>query len=64
VPFRWRYLADDGSTAGESDLFSQRADAEAWLADSWESLAGDGVIDVMLIEGDHELFRMSLEEPS
>jgi hypothetical protein len=56
----WTYLDDDGDEVGASPGFGSREEAEAWLSSSWSSLADDGVATVVLIEGDDEVYRMSL----
>ncbi len=50
---RWRYEDSDGSEVPGPDLdFVDQADAEAWFTDTWESLADDGVAQVVLLDGD------------
>ena len=44
-----------------SEVFTTQGDAEAWLAGGWEELAGDGAVEVELINDGRVLYRMSLE---
>lgn len=53
--FRW--LADpDADGVGLDQRFGSQADAEAWLAASWEELADAGVRTVTLTEGDRVVY--------
>lgn len=58
----WRYLDGTGSPSGSSEPFDDRAAAEAWLGETWQRLLQDGVEEVVLLEGDRELYRMGLDE--
>ncbi len=60
--FRWRYLDTAGAETGSSESFADRASAEAWLGESWTDLLAGGVEEVVLLEGQHELYRMGLRE--
>jgi hypothetical protein len=57
---RWRYLEGSTVEVGWSQEFAHREEAEAWLADQWEELAGLGIDVVALVDNDREVFRMSL----
>jgi hypothetical protein len=59
----WRLLDGDGGERGRSEDFEDRDDAEVWLSTEWSSLAADGVSEVALVEGDDEVYRMSLSDP-
>lgn len=57
--FRW---VDQGGQPVSGD-FPTQADAEAWLTDSYEDLAEDGVETVTLRRDDHTVYGpMSLAE--
>jgi len=50
---RWRYETSDGTAVdGPGLTFADQAEAEAWFGDNWESLAGDGVEQVVLLRAD------------
>ncbi|MEO6713671.1 MAG: hypothetical protein ABIM89_09615 [Mycobacteriales bacterium] len=55
----WEYelVAGPARTGG----FPTQAEAEAWVSDSWQQLYADGARAVTLMEGDREVYRMSLE---
>jgi hypothetical protein len=61
VTVRWRYYGSDGAARGESDAFDDRSKAEAWLSEEWATLADDGVVDVALMVGGEEVYRMPLK---
>lgn len=55
----WKYDLEDGSkTTGG---FPSQAEAEAWVAESWQQLYTDGARSVTLLDGDREVYSMSLE---
>lgn len=55
----WAY---DGGQRDVSGVFPTRAEAEAWLGESWQELADDGVRAVTLREDGEEVYGpMSLE---
>ncbi len=57
----WTWAYDGGDDAG-SAVFPTRADAEAWLGESWQELAGAGVRGVTLRENGVPVYGpMSLE---
>jgi hypothetical protein len=73
VAFAWRYLDANGDVLAGSGRFGSRADAEAWLGETWADLLDDGVEEVELVELDGDgagsdppsgrtVFRMSLRE--
>ncbi|NLX00262.1 MAG: hypothetical protein GXY39_11240 [Actinomycetales bacterium] len=64
--YRWIYLDADGSEVEHEDLvtsaFPTQADAEAWFAESWESLPEIGVSAVTLMRDGAVVYGpMSLE---
>lgn len=60
-PWRWR-LEDASGTevqvAGElgDQAFTSQADAESWVGEFWEELAGQGVDAVTLFEADRQVY--------
>lgn len=57
----WTWTCD-GDGADDSGVFPTRADAEAWLAESWQELAQSGVRAVTLRENGQTVYGpMSLE---
>ena len=68
MTFTWRYEAADGSPvtpAGVSqDRFPSQADAESWVGEAWPDLLGQGVDQVVLLEGERVVYGpMSLHPP-
>lgn len=64
----WRLESDDGAEV-EPDTgtpgFPSQADAESWLGEEWPALVEDGVDQVVLLEGDREVYGpMSLHPPA
>lgn len=64
--YRWIYLDADGAEVEHEGLvtssFPTQADAEAWFAESWESLSEIGVSAVTLIRDGAVVYGpMSLE---
>lgn len=64
--YRWSYEPSpdpvDAADLGLDQVFPTQADAEAWLAASYEELADAGVSSVTLLEGDRVVYGpMSLE---
>jgi hypothetical protein len=60
----WRYLDARGQPAGASELFQDRAAAEAWMGETWSDLLERGVEEVVLEDRDRSktLYRMGLRE--
>lgn len=61
----WGWRLEDSSGAevdarnsapGGSPRFSSQADAESWLGETWRDLLDDGVDQVILLEGDREVY--------
>jgi hypothetical protein len=65
VSFRWEYLDARGQTAGRSEPFEERRDAEAWMGEAWEELIERGVQEVALTDDDagRTVYRMGLGPP-
>ncbi len=66
--FRWRYEAGDGSPVHTADLpegaFPSQADAESWVGETWRELLEAGVHQVVLLEGEREVYGpMGLSTP-
>lgn len=55
MTYRWVGVPD-AAGVGLDQRFGSQADAEAWLAASWEDLADAGVQDVTLCEGDRVVY--------
>lgn len=55
----WRYERFDGATA-PGDLpqnqFTNQADAESWIGETWKELLAAGVDQVTLFEGDRLVY--------
>lgn len=56
----WRLEALDGSVVEDasttSPSFPSQADAESWVGESWRDLVAAGVDQVVLLEGDREVY--------
>jgi hypothetical protein len=63
MSFRWRYLDSSGTEqAGPDETFADQAEAEGWLSDEWPALLDSGVDTVTLLDGDTEVYGMSLHQ--
>ncbi|NHN55970.1 hypothetical protein G9U51_09300 [Calidifontibacter sp. DB0510] len=49
----WRY---DGASGAQAPVFPTQSDAEAWLGESWQQLADEGVTAVTLVHGDEVVY--------
>jgi len=67
MAWRWRLEADGGDPvegAGVPPTFPNQSDAESWLGEQWPDLLAEGVGQVVLLEGDREVYGpMSLRPP-
>ncbi|MFI5838566.1 hypothetical protein ACIA8K_02445 [Catenuloplanes sp. NPDC051500] len=64
MPWNWRYEDSDGKPVeGPSEAFSNQADAESWIGQTWRELQSNGVSTVVLVEDDRVEYRMSLQQP-
>ncbi|WP_017572650.1 hypothetical protein [Nocardiopsis halotolerans] len=65
MAWTWRYYEADGTDPRGTDLpsesFTSRGDAESWLGENWHELAEGGVRRVALLDGEKEVYAMSLE---
>ena len=59
---RWVLLDDGGAELRSTQDFESRAEAEQWLAGTWQSLADEGAATVSLRDDSGELYEMSLAE--
>ncbi len=61
MTWMWRYEdADGAAVAGPEDTFTNQADAESWLGQSWRDLLSGGAATVVLVEDDRTEYRMPL----
>lgn len=61
MAFRWCYQDEAGNdTAGPKVTFQDQADAEEWLGREFQGLLDAGIDQVVLMDGDVEIYRMSL----
>ena len=62
--FLWRYLGPEGGQRGESEAFSDREAAEAWMGEAWSDLLAKGVEEVVLVDRQRgrTIYRMGLRE--
>jgi len=62
VTFFWLLVDGSGGPSGRSEELESRAAAEEWLSERWRDLRASGTVEVVLTEGDAEIYRMSLAE--
>lgn len=53
-------LDENDAVLSTTDAFAERAAAEEWLGDTWADLLAQGGEQVVLIQGDREIYRMGL----
>jgi len=68
MAWTWRYEAPDGSPLPAPDWaepsFPSQADAETWVGETWRELLEGGVHQVVLLDGDNEVYGpMGLSTP-
>lgn len=70
MTWTWRYEDPTGGPvepSGEvpvNDGFPNQADAESWIGEHWRALLAAGVGQVVLLEGDREVYGpMGLDSP-
>jgi hypothetical protein len=58
MTWSWRLETSEGSTVDgvPAETFPSQADAESWIGEAWQELAGQGVDQVVLLEGDREVY--------
>lgn len=54
----WRLESADGATVEDvpGEKFPSQADAESWIGEAWQDLLARGVDQVVLLEGDREVY--------
>ncbi|MCP2338523.1 hypothetical protein [Actinomadura rupiterrae] len=68
MTWSWRLEKDDGREAGtsgqsEEETFGTQAAAETWLGEHWRELRESGVGQVVLLDGENTVYKMSLLDP-
>lgn len=66
MAWTWRYEGTDGQPADPGGAgggpFPSQSDAESWLGETWRALREAGVRQVVLLDGDREVYGpMSLD---
>jgi hypothetical protein len=56
MSWTWGLEKSDGESAGRSEPFESRSDAESWVGESYPELVEQGVDQVRLFEGEKEVF--------
>jgi len=66
VSFQWRYENASGDVVDGPDVtFEDQAEAEEWFSTTWSDLLPQGVDQVVLLEGETEVYGpMSLHPPT
>lgn len=59
---RWVLLGEDGGDMRSTDEFTSQGEAEEWLAQHWQQLAGEGASAVSLRSEEGEIYEMSLAD--
>ena len=62
MTFTWLYRSSPTEVAGRSEGFQTKQDAEDFMGAEWRALLDDGVLAATLMDGDDELYTMSLTE--
>lgn len=54
----WRLESADGAVVADlpEERFPSQADAESWIGEAWQDLLAHGVDQVVLLEGDREVY--------
>ncbi|MFC6887392.1 MULTISPECIES: hypothetical protein [Actinomadura] len=64
MAWSWRLEKTGGQAAGTSEeTFPTQADAESWLGENWRALREEGIDTVTLLDGDSDVYPMSLLDP-
>lgn len=68
MAWRWRYESADGEVLPAPDgadlTFPSQADAETWVGETWRELLVAGVHQVVLLDGEAEVYGpMGLSAP-
>lgn len=68
MAWRWRYESADGAALPAPDgadlTFPSQADAETWVGETWRELLEAGVHQVVLLDGEVEVYGpMGLSTP-
>jgi hypothetical protein len=56
MSWTWRLETADGESAGTSESFDSRSDAESWVGEAFGELIEQGVDQVRLFDGDTEVY--------
>ncbi|SDC60360.1 hypothetical protein [Actinokineospora iranica] len=66
MSYRWRYEDESGAPVdGPEMAFDDQDEAEEWFSATWPDLLADGVRQVVLLDGDTEVYGpMSLDPPA
>ena len=58
MTWSWRLETSEGEVVESvaTEKFPSQADAESWIGEAWQELAGKGVDRVVLLEGDREVY--------
>ena len=62
MSFRWVYRTSPTETSGSSEDFGSQQQAEDFMGAEWRRLLDDGILAATLMDGDRELYTMSLTE--
>ncbi len=58
MTWSWRLETSEGEVVDGvgAEKFPSQADAESWIGEAWQDLAGQGVDRVVLLEDDREVY--------
>jgi hypothetical protein len=60
--FLWILHDEAGADLRQTDAFSSKAEAEAWMGTEWSALLDEGADSVTLVTDGEVLYKMSLQE--
>ena len=58
MTWTWRFETTEGTVLDgvATERFPSQADAESWIGESWQQLTEQGVDQVVLLEGDRQVY--------
>lgn len=58
MTWTWRFETSEGTVLDgiATERFPSQADAESWIGESWQQLTEQGVDQVVLLEGDRQVY--------
>ncbi|TQN32046.1 hypothetical protein FHX37_1971 [Haloactinospora alba] len=67
MAWSWRCETAEGEALTDEwfseEAFSSRGDAETWLGENWQEIAAAGAERAILVDGERDVYSMSLSDP-